>query len=79
MRVNNTFSPLEGVIIHRGIIISGNISAGDKVEALVDRDRRKAIERHHSATHLLQQALREVVGEHISQAGSFVGTGLFPL
>ena len=77
MRVNNTFSPREGVIIHRGIIISGSISAGDKVEALVDRDRRKAIERHHSATHLLQQALREVVGEHISQAGSFVGPDYF--
>jgi alanyl-tRNA synthetase len=76
-RVDNTFSPLEGIIVHRGKIISGSFTSGDKVEALVDRDRRKAIERHHSATHLLQQALREVVGEHISQAGSFVGPDYF--
>lgn len=76
-RVDNTFSPLEGIIVHRGKIISGSFTTGDKVEALVDRDRRKAIERHHSATHLLQQALREIVGEHISQAGSFVGPDYF--
>ncbi|HDL64333.1 MAG TPA: alanine--tRNA ligase [Proteobacteria bacterium] len=76
-RVDNTFSPLEGIILHRGKIISGSFTTGDEVEALVNRDRRKAIERHHSATHLLQQALREVVGEHISQAGSFVGPDYF--
>lgn len=77
MRVNNTFSPLEGIIVHRGELISGCISTGEDVEALIDRNRRKSIERHHSATHLLQRALREIVGEHISQAGSFVGPDYF--
>jgi len=75
--VLNTFSPVEGMIVHRGKVTSGKLTTGDQVEALIDRKRRKAIERHHSATHLLQRALREVVGEHISQAGSFVGPDYF--
>ncbi|MDP8215400.1 MAG: alanine--tRNA ligase [Candidatus Euphemobacter frigidus] len=77
MRVDNTFSPIEGLIIHQGRILSGLLSEGDQVEALVDQERRKAIQRHHTATHLLQQALREVVGEHITQAGSYVGPDYF--
>ncbi len=81
MEVDNTASPLEGLIIHRGRIEAGHIIPGgegdEKAEALVDRKRRKQIERHHTATHLLQQALREIVGDHIAQAGSFVGPDYF--
>ena len=62
----------DGRIIHACIIKSGFISNGETVKAKVDVERRKNIERNHSATHLLQKALRMVVGDHVEQAGSFV-------
>ncbi|MFH1037058.1 MAG: alanine--tRNA ligase [PVC group bacterium] len=81
MEVSDTISPLEGLIIHRGRIVAGEISpggeGGEGAEALVDQGRRRQIERHHTATHLLQHALREMVGDHIGQAGSFVGPDYF--
>jgi alanyl-tRNA synthetase len=61
------------LIIHKGKIISGEISVGDMVQAGVDEKRRRSIARNHTATHLLQAALRETMGEHIKQAGSHVG------
>ena len=83
MEITDTISPLDGLIIHKGRVTSGRLSRseaggeGEKAEALVDQARRRQIERHHTATHLLQQALREVVGEHVAQAGSFVGPDYF--
>lgn len=77
MKVTDTVSPLEGLIIHQGTLVDGKLEAGEKVEALVDQARRRDIERHHTATHLLQHALREILGEHVSQAGSFVGPDYF--
>ncbi len=76
VEVAATIRPLEGLIIHRGKVVEGEIRAGE-AEALVDRARRRRIERHHTSTHLLQQALREIVGDHIGQAGSFVGPDYF--
>jgi alanyl-tRNA synthetase len=62
----------EGAIIHLGQVVKGSISVSDKIEAEVDLDRRLDIARNHTATHLLQAALRQVLGSHGSQRGSLV-------
>ena len=72
IRVNNTKKVGNGKIIHLGTVEEGSFKVGDKVTAEIDADRRNAIMRNHSATHLLQKALREVLGEHVEQAGSLV-------
>jgi len=60
------------VIIHHGKVIKGSISTGDEVEAKVDVDRRLDIARNHTATHLLQYALRKILGPDVYQRGSSV-------
>ena len=61
-----------GKYLHHGMLKSGEIRVYDKVSVSVDAGRRLAIMRAHSATHLLQSALREVLGDHVHQAGSYV-------
>lgn len=61
-----------GKYMHHGVMTKGMLSVDDSVSARICVNRRKAIMRAHSATHLLQKALREVLGEHVEQAGSYV-------
>ncbi len=62
----------DGVYIHLCTIATGTFSVGDEVMADIDDMRRRAIARNHSAAHLLQAALRKVLGDHVEQAGSYV-------
>lgn len=62
----------DGKILHRARVEEGLLRVGDKVYAEVDEKRRQLITLHHSATHLLHRALKDVLGEHINQAGSLV-------
>ena len=71
--VDDTHKPVEGLIVHRGKVVSGSFEVGAKVDLRVDHALRSATRRNHSATHLLHWALRKVVGETAAQKGSLVG------
>ncbi len=73
--VQDTIHVSGGKIAHIGFVESGSISATDKVTLLVDEKKRSLICKNHSATHLLQKALKLVLGNHVEQAGSFVSDG----
>ncbi len=75
--VTDTVRVPPGIIVHQGRVTEGSLSVGDSVEAKVDRERRLDIARNHTATHLLQAALRQVLGEHVQQRGSVVAPERF--
>ena len=62
----------DGVYVHMCNVVSGSVKVGDTLKASVDATRRQAIARNHSAVHMLQAALRKVLGNHVEQAGSYV-------
>ncbi|MFT6113514.1 MAG: alanyl-tRNA synthetase [Oleispira sp.] len=70
-QVKNTVKE-SGNHIHQGILVEGTVKPGDKLTAEVDADKRAAITLHHSATHILHAALRNLLGEHVAQKGSLV-------
>lgn len=71
-RIGDTQIPEKGLIAHKAAVEKGEVAVGDTVEASIDVLRRERIRRNHTATHILHWALREVLGDHVKQAGSFV-------
>ncbi|MFA7692877.1 MAG: alanine--tRNA ligase [Candidatus Hydrogenedentales bacterium] len=72
-RVDSTRCQVDKSFVHQVTMISGRLQVGDTVHAQIDADKRRKTENHHTATHLLQAALRHALGEHVQQAGSYVG------
>ena len=71
IRITDT-KKTDGVFIHMATVVNGTVKVGDTVTAKVDAARRDAIRRNHSSVHMLQAALRTVLGSHVEQAGSYV-------
>lgn len=75
--VTDTRKPAGNIHLHKVKVISGDLQKGDEVLCEVDKDRRFAIMRNHTATHLLHASLRSIIGEHVKQSGSLVSDDKF--
>lgn len=73
--VLDTKKQASGAILHYGVVEKGQFSTSDKVEVLLDKNNRKNTARNHSATHLLHAALKQILGENVTQKGSLVDGG----
>ncbi len=77
LEVEDVQRALPDLVVHRGRVISGELTVGTAVQAVVDVERRRAVSRAHTATHLVHQALRSALGEQAAQAGSLNAPGRF--
>ena len=77
VEIDDVQSPVPGLSVHRGRVISGSIEVGSEALAEIDLERRHAISRAHTATHMVHKAFREILGETATQAGSENSPGRF--
>ena len=77
IEIDDVQSPVPGVSVHRGRVLKGNVEVGSDALAEIDSERRSAISRAHTATHMVHKAFREVLGETATQAGSENSPGRF--
>ena len=77
IEIDDVQSPVPGVSVHRGRVLSGNVEVGSDALAEIDSERRAAISRAHTATHMVHKAFREILGETATQAGSENSPGRF--
>ena len=75
--ITDVQSPIKGLSTHRGRVVSGEVTVGEKAFAEIDNERRNAISRAHTATHMVHKAFREILGETATQAGSENSPGRF--
>ena len=77
VEIDDVQTPVPGVFVHRGRVVQGAVELGDEVLAAIDIERRDAISRAHTATHMVHKAFREILGETATQAGSENSPGRF--
>jgi alanyl-tRNA synthetase len=77
VEIDDVQTPVNGLSVHRGRVISGEVTLGSKAQAEIDLERRNAISRAHTATHMVHKAFREILGETATQAGSENSPGRF--
>ncbi|MGH3924712.1 MAG: alanine--tRNA ligase, partial [Pseudonocardiaceae bacterium] len=77
IEVADVQTPIPGLIVHRGTVVQGEIRLGEEVVAEIDTQRRQAISRSHTATHMVHKAIRDALGETAAQAGSENSPGRF--
>ncbi len=70
VEVRDVQTPVPGLIVHRGVVTSGEVVVGAAAEADIDTERRRAISRSHTATHMVHRAIRGALGDAAAQAGS---------
>ena len=77
IQIDDVQAPVPSLSVHRGRVIVGSVEVGNDVHAAIDLERRRAISRAHSATHMVHKAFREILGETATQAGSENSPGRF--
>jgi alanyl-tRNA synthetase len=77
VEVDDVQQPLPGLIVHRARVVSGEVTVGEEAHAAIDVERRRAISRAHTATHMVHKAFREALGDSATQAGSENSPGRF--
>jgi alanyl-tRNA synthetase len=77
VEIQDVQTPITGLVVHRGRVVSGEVKVGATARAAVDIERRKAISRSHTATHMVHKAIREALGDTATQAGSENSPGRF--